>query len=124
MVLAAEMGTYGQPAGQVWEGLSHGFLWVSCCSTRSSRISPEFHRNFTRCSPAFRRNIELEHLNKGDSRNSAFPQGHAVTTRLVDSEAHRHLRIQRVFPGIDTHIIYSYITCMYVCMYVYIYIYI
>ena len=58
-------------------------LWVSCCLTRSSTISPEFqtftgissevHQNFIGISPDFRHNIELEHLKKGDNHNSAFP---------------------------------------------------
>ena len=68
--------------------LSYVLLWVSCVLARSSRISPEFHRNFIRISPEFhrnftritrispevRQNIELEHLKKGDYHNSAFPQ--------------------------------------------------
>ena len=66
--------------------LSYGYLRVSCCLTRSSRISleihqnfarisPEFHRNFTRCHQNFTgQNIELEHLKTGDNLNSAFPQ--------------------------------------------------
>ena len=32
------------------------------------------YQNFTRKSLEIRRNFELEHLNKGDSHNSAFPQ--------------------------------------------------
>ena len=46
------------------------FLWVSCCLTRPSRISPEFHRYF---SSEFRQNIESEHLKQGDNHDSAFP---------------------------------------------------
>ena len=51
------------------------------CFIRSSRFSPKFQRNitglspeFTGCSLEFRQDIELEHLKKGDSHNSAFPQ--------------------------------------------------
>ena len=39
-------------------------------------ISPEFTgfpQNFTRISPDFPQNIELEHLKKGDNHHSAFP---------------------------------------------------
>ena len=50
--------------------LSFGFLWVSDCSTRSSRISPEFHQDSTES----HHNFELEHLQQGDDHNSAFPQ--------------------------------------------------
>ena len=56
--------------------LSYVFLWVSCCFTRSSRISPKFCQNFTgitRVSPELCQNIELEHLKKEDNHNSAFP---------------------------------------------------
>jgi len=45
------------------EGASQFFLWVSCLLARFTGISPECHRN-----------VELEHLNKGDNHNSAFPQ--------------------------------------------------
>ena len=36
-----------------------------------TRMSPEFHENFAGNSPEYR--IELEHLQRGDNHNSAFP---------------------------------------------------
>ena len=43
--------------------LSYGFLWVSRFFTLFQNFATEFHQN-----------IELEHLKKRDSHNSAFPQ--------------------------------------------------
>ena len=45
--------------------LSYGFLRASCCITRSSRISPEFHPSVTRISVEFCSHIELEHIKQG-----------------------------------------------------------
>ena len=37
----------------VWEGCLMCFAWVSCVLARFARCLPEFHHNFTRCSPEY-----------------------------------------------------------------------
>jgi hypothetical protein len=51
-----------------------GFLSLSTLHRNVTGVSPECHRNVTGMSPEFRRDLELEQLNRGDNRNSAFPQ--------------------------------------------------
>jgi hypothetical protein len=58
-------------------------VWVSCLLARFTGISLECHRNVAGKSPGFRRNIESEHLKKGDNHNSAFPQTHRITEITV-----------------------------------------
>ena len=47
--------------------LSYVFVWVSCFLNM-------LYDDFASISPDFRHNISLEHLEKGDNHNSAFPQ--------------------------------------------------
>ena len=54
--------------------LSYDLLHFLCFSTSCQNFT-RFHWNFTRMSPEFRQNVELEHLKKGNNHNSAFPQG-------------------------------------------------
>ena len=54
-----------------------GLLFLSTLFQNFAGNSTEVHRkftkNFTRSSPEFHHNIQLEHLKKRDSHNSAFP---------------------------------------------------
>ena len=52
--------------------LSYGFLWVSCCSNT-------LFQNFNGISPEFRQNIELEHIRRGDNRNSVLIINRIIT---------------------------------------------
>ena len=81
---------------------SYGFVWASCCLTRFSRISQEFHqkftgihRNFTRISPEFCRNfarIPPEFRQNIEFHTSAFPQ-------LVRSIIHRSIIVSPALPS-------------------------
>ena len=62
--------------------LSYVLLWVSCLA-RFAGFSSESLWKFTGNSPKFHQNIELEHLNKGDNHNSAFPQAGIIMTITI-----------------------------------------
>ena len=46
------------------------FVGFLCVSTLCQKL----HRSFTITSPEFRRSVETEHLERGDSHNSALPR--------------------------------------------------